>query len=87
MLVGGELNGVEQMGQEKFTEEIKNTHKVSVWSTERRGSLGDLGLDEMFGQCDKQHIKITIPIAFHSVKYKFFLRYISSANGKKIYDN
>jgi len=30
MLVGGELNGVEQMGQEKFTEEIKNTHKVSV---------------------------------------------------------
>jgi len=30
MLVGGELNGVEQMEQEKFTGEIKNTHKVSV---------------------------------------------------------
>ena len=25
MLVGGELNGVEQMGQEKFTGEFKNT--------------------------------------------------------------
>jgi len=27
--------------------------------------------------------RITIPVAFRSVKYKFFLRYISSPNGKK----
>jgi len=51
----------------------------------RTGTLGDLGLVEMLKDFVKtwtQRIKISVP--FHSVKYKFFLRYTRSVNGTNI---
>jgi hypothetical protein len=38
---------VGQMGQEKCTGEIKNTHKIQLENLKRMGTLGDLVLDEM----------------------------------------
>jgi hypothetical protein len=36
-----------QMGQEKRTGEIKNTHKSLAGNRERKRTLGDLGVDGM----------------------------------------
>jgi hypothetical protein len=43
--------------------------------------MGDLGLVEMLRQCEELQRKDKFPVAFRSVKYEFFLVYISSYNG------
>jgi len=78
--------GVGELGKEKFTGEIRNTHKISVRKLERKRRFGRSrprwNVKNNVIKCTE---RITIPIAFRSVKYKFFLRIISSVNGTKMW--
>jgi len=73
------------MGQEKRTGEFKKHTKFRLETATETGILGDLGLLEMLKDIImKWTQKITISVAFRSVKYKFSLRYTRSANGRNM---
>jgi hypothetical protein len=84
MVVGVEFkdSGTDRKG------EIKNMHKISVWNPERMRHFGRSkprwNVQNNVMNCTE---RTKIPVAFRSVKYKFFLRIISSANGKKVSDD